>query len=91
MQSRTALHTDAFPDLQNIIEDMIAEGDKVMVRLAVSGTQRGEFMGIAPTNKRVSWTSIIIYRIAGGKVTERWASTDVFGVMQQLGAIPPLG
>jgi len=90
-QSRTALHTDAFPDLQSTIEDMIAEGDKVVVRLTANGTHKGEFMGVAPTNKRVSWTTIVIYRIVDGKMTERWASTDTLGMMQTLGVIPPLG
>jgi len=86
-RSRTALHTDAFPDLKNTIEDVIAEGDKVVVRLTVSGTRRGEFTGIAPTNKRVSWTTIIIYRIVGGKLAERCTNTDTLGMMQQLGVV----
>ena len=66
-----ALYKDAFPDFQATIEHVIAEGDKVVVRVTVTGTHRGEFMGVPPTNKRVSWTSIIIYRIVNGKAGER--------------------
>ena len=75
---------NACPDLHYTIEDMVAEGDKVVIRVTVSGTHRGEFMGVAPTNKRVSWTSIIISRIVNGIIVERWANTDM---MQQLGAV----
>jgi steroid delta-isomerase-like uncharacterized protein len=78
---------DAFPDFQVSIEDMIAEGDKVVVRLTASGTHKGEFMGIAPTNKRVTIAETIIHRIAGGKVVEEWPMADLLGFFQQLGAV----
>ena len=79
----------AFPDLQGTIEDMIAEGDKVVVRGAVRGTHRGELMGIPATGKQVTVTLIDINRIEGGKLAERWAETDMLDMMQQLGVIPP--
>jgi len=79
---------NAFPDLHYTIEDMIAEGDKVVVRLTFSGTHRGEFMGVAPTNKRVTTTAIFIQRIVSGKLVEEWSNADLLGFFQQLGVIP---
>ena len=82
---------NAFPDFRADIDDVIAEGDRVVVRMTVSGTHKGEFMGIAPTNKRVAVGEIIIHRIVGGKVAEEWINADNLGLLQQLCAIPPLG
>jgi len=82
--------TNAFPDYHTTVEDMIAEGDKVVYRWTDSGTHRGEFMGIAPTNKRVTFTGITIHRIVGGKLVERWVHGDILGFLQQLGVIPPI-
>ena len=81
----------ALPDLKHSIEDMIVEGDKVVVRFILRGTYRGEFMGITPTGKQIMLTSIAIYRIAGDKVVEVWCNADDFGMLQQLGVIPPIG
>jgi len=64
--------TNAFPDVQFTIEEMIAEGDKVAVRSTFSGTHKGEFMGIPPTNKRVTVPEISIWRIVGGRLVEEW-------------------
>ncbi len=80
-----------FPDYCLMIEDMVAEGDKVVIRSTISGTHKGEFMGIAPTGKKVTWTAIEIWRIEGGKVVEIWGEVDQVGIMRQLGAIPPPG
>ena len=79
----------AFPDLHCTVEEMIAEGDKVMARGTIRGTHKGEFMGVPPTGKRVRVTGIDIVRIAGGKVVERWGNFDEMGMMQQLGVVPP--
>jgi predicted ester cyclase len=84
------LHT-AFPDLQATIEDAIAEGDKVVVRKSWTGTHEGEFMGAAPTGKRVKFEGIVIWRIEDGLLAERWATIDRFALMQQLGVIPRSG
>jgi predicted ester cyclase len=73
------------------IEDMVAEGDKVVIRWAGRLTHKGEFMGIAPTGKEVTITGISIIRIVGGKIVEEWGEMDNLGVMQQLGVFPPLG
>jgi steroid delta-isomerase-like uncharacterized protein len=84
------LHT-AFPDLQIQIDDLIAEGDQVVGRVTARGTHRGEFMGIAPTGKPVSFNAIDVVRIAGGKIVERWSQADNLGLLQQLGAVPAAG
>ncbi len=83
--------TTAFPDWHPTIEDMIAEGDKVVVRFTGSGTHKGEFMGIPPTGKQLTMKAIAIHRIAGGKIVENWLQADMLGMMQQLGVVPPPG
>lgn len=83
----STLFRSAFPDLTITIDDTIAEGDKVAVRCTWSGTHKGEFMGIPPTGKSVSFGVIDIVRIAGGKVVEHWGQMDSMRMMQQLGAI----
>jgi steroid delta-isomerase-like uncharacterized protein len=80
----------AFPDLHFVVEDLIAEGDKVVARVTMRGTHHGDFMGIPPTGKQVSWTGIDIERIEAGKFVEGWANTDDLGLMQQLGVIPQM-
>jgi steroid delta-isomerase-like uncharacterized protein len=79
----------AFPDLRVTVEDLIAEGDKVVARLRFSGTHLGELEGIAPTGRRVDCTGIVVSRMEGGKIAEDWANFDDLGLMRQLGAIPP--
>ena len=78
----------AFPDLRRNIVDMVAEGDKVAVSINVTGTYKGEFKGIPATGKQVSFTAIDILTIIDGKITEEWATADMMGLMQQIGAIP---
>jgi predicted ester cyclase len=78
----------AFPDIHFTLEDQIAEGDMVVHRLTAHGTHQGEFNGIPPTGKQATVTAININRFAGGKVVEAWASFDMLGLLQQLGAIP---
>lgn len=77
-----------FPDLHITVEDLIAEGDKVVSRNLVTGTHRGEYMGHPPTGKSVAYSEIFIFRITGGRIAEIWGVVDVFSQMQQLGAIP---
>jgi len=81
----------AFPDIQFTIEDLIAEGDKVVGRVTWRGTHKGELMGIHPTGKKVTVEGIDIIRFADGKAVENWYSGDTLGLMQQLGAVPTLG
>jgi steroid delta-isomerase-like uncharacterized protein len=81
----------AFPDLQFTVEDLIAEGDRVVARYTGQGTHQGEFMGIPPTGKQVTVTNILITRIANGKAVEQWHNFDALGMLQQLGVIPSMG
>ena len=97
MQGREAykqflsMYMTAFPDLQFTIEDMIAEGDTVVVRYTTRGTHQGNFMGIPPTGKQVSGTGIFIDRIVNGKAVEQWINGDDLGLLQQLGVVPAMG
>jgi len=85
-----SLITKAFPDYHLTIEDIIAEGDKVVIRFVWHGTHKGEFMGVPLTGKKVTVTAIVIARVVNGKMVELWGGSDFLGLMQQLGAIPPL-
>lgn len=76
-----------FPDYQTIIDDLLAEGDKVAARITMSGTNTGSFMGIPPTGKRISFTGIYIARVANGKIVEHWGEEDSVSLLQQLGAL----
>jgi predicted ester cyclase len=78
----------AFPDLHVTIEDLIAEGDKIVSRNTVTGTNLGDYMGHAPTGKSVTYNEIFIFRFAAGRIAETWGVVDVFSQMKQLGAIP---
>jgi steroid delta-isomerase-like uncharacterized protein len=80
-----------FPNMKYTIEDMIAEGDRVVVRWIATGTQKGELFGVPPTGKYISVVGIDIFRLANGKLVELWLSWDQLGMMQQLGIIPPMG
>lgn len=78
----------AFPDLQWQIDDIIAEGDKVVTRLTGYATHQGSFMGVPPTGKRVKCKSVDISRIADGKIVEHWGMLDELYLMEQLDLIP---
>ena len=80
----------AFPDLRIVIEDQVAEGDKMASRYTGSGTHQGELRGFPPTNNRVEVTGTITSRIVEGKIVEEWNNIDSMGMMQQLGIVPPL-
>ncbi|NIS82577.1 MAG: ester cyclase, partial [Anaerolineales bacterium] len=86
-----SIHRTGYPDLHFEIEDQLAEGDKVVTRSTLTGTHRGEWVGIPPTGKRVSIEAITIQRWRGGKMVEAWLAMDMLGWMQQLGVVPPLG
>ena len=81
----------AFPDMHSHIEDMIAEGDKVVIRMTAHGTHKGEFMGIPATGKGFNISEIHIVRIVNGKAVEHWSEADMLGFMQQLGVVSPPG
>ena len=81
----------AFPDFHLHIDELIAEGDKVVKRWTVRFTHTGEYMGSPPTGKAITFSGTDTYRIAGGKLVENWASADWLSMMQQLGVTPPPG
>jgi predicted ester cyclase len=84
-----ATYREAFPDLQNTIEDMVAEGDKVVVRFRARGTHQGETEAFGPpTGQRMEMTGITIKRLSEGKIVEAWTNFDALGMMQQLGLLP---
>jgi len=78
----------ALPDMHVAIEDLLAEGDKVVMRFTATGTFKNEFIGLPPTGKLITFTGISIFRLAGGKIVEHWGQEDELGLMRQLGAIP---
>jgi predicted ester cyclase len=81
----------AFPDIYFTLEDLIAEGDKVVARAIWRGTHQGEYLGIAPTGKQVAVAGTVTLHVAHDKFQEGWLNMDTLGLLQQLGAIPPLG
>ena len=81
------IYRNAFPDIQDIVEDIVAEGHKVVVRWMSSGTHQGEFMGVAPTGRHVTFTGMRLFRIADNKIVESWVNIDERGLQEQLGAV----
>ena len=77
----------AFPDWQTTIEDLIAEGDKVVVRMTQRGTHQGRLFGIAPSGKHVTVAGIAVFRLKKWQIVEEWLITDQLSVMQQIGII----
>src|ERR1700694_5731905 len=72
------------PDVHITIEDLIAEGDKVVSRNSVTGTHQGEYMGLPPTGKSVTYNEIFILRFLNGRIAETWGVVDVFSQLKQL-------
>ena len=82
-----AEYRSAFPNLNVHIDDMIMDGEKVVTRFTMSGTHKGDFDGLAPTNKKVTATGILVSRYENGKLVEDWDQFDNYSLMQQLGVI----
>jgi len=76
----------AFPDAVHVIDDIIAEGDKVMTRVTAHGTFLGECIGYQPTGRTVEISGIAVHRVQDGRLIEHWAHADIAGFMQQIGA-----
>lgn len=76
----------SFPDTRYVVDDLIAEGDRVVVHWRLLATQQGEFYGMAPTGKPISLQGIAIYRVEGGKLMERWVVYDLYGLIEQVRA-----
>ncbi len=76
------------PDFHTTIDDLIAEGDKVVARVTMTGTHTGDFWGFPASGKKVTFTGIYIARIENGKIVEHWGEEDAISLMQQIGAMP---
>ena len=74
----------SFPDTRYVVDDLIAEGDRVVVHWRLLATQQGEFFGMAPTDAPISLQGIAIYRVEGGKLMERWVVYDLYGLIEQV-------
>src|SRR5688572_2179492 len=79
-----AVFQRAFPDTRHTIEDLVAEGDRVVARISARGTHTGELFGHAPTGRVVTLTAIAIYRVVDGRIAERWCDHGP-GILEQLG------
>ena len=78
----------AFPDLHVTVEDVVAEGDKVVSRNSVTGTHQGDYMGLPATGRPVAYNEIFIFRFVDGRIAETWGVVDVLEQMKQLGMLP---
>jgi predicted ester cyclase len=79
---------EVYADLHVTVEDVIADGDKVVTRNTVTGTHQGEYMGLAPTGRSVTYDEIFIFRLADDRIVETWGVVDVLAQMKQLGLVP---
>jgi steroid delta-isomerase-like uncharacterized protein len=79
------------PDFHTRIDDLIAEGNKVVARVTMTGTHTGDFWGMPATGRRVEFTGVYVVRIAEGKIVEHWGEEDGIGLLQQLGFMPKAG
>jgi len=79
----------AFPDQRVTVDDLVAEGDKVLCRYTITGTNTGALIGIPPTGKKVIFSGMFVDRVEGGKVVETWGVQDQLSMWRQLGTIPP--
>ena len=84
------LFRSAFPDLTYTVHEEIAERDLVMTQFSARGTQKGPFLGVAPTGRVVTYTGIDLNRIVGGKIVESWVNYDALALLQQIGLVPPV-
>jgi steroid delta-isomerase-like uncharacterized protein len=79
----------SFGDFSATVEDVVSEGDTVAMRVTLRGTHEGEFVGVAPTGKRIEVGNMVFSRIEDGQVAERWVQPDMLGLLTQLGVVEP--
>jgi steroid delta-isomerase-like uncharacterized protein len=79
---------EAFPDSRVVVDDVIAEGNKVAVRHRLQGTHKAEFQGVPATGRQVDVNGIVVFRIENGMIAEAWLNADIMGMMQQLDVVP---
>ena len=89
LKQQVTIFYTAFPDIWSRVEDVLAEGDRVVVRWTAGGTHRGSFCGVPPTGRSGSTMGIHIFRVAGGRIVEHWGNSDDLGLMTQLTAPEP--
>jgi len=87
---QVALYLAAFPDLRFTVEDTVCEKDKLVASWTITGTHKGEFQGVRPTNKKIAVEGITIHYLANGKIIDSNVSWDALGLMRQLGVFPVL-
>jgi steroid delta-isomerase-like uncharacterized protein len=86
IRARVEAHRTAFPDWTEVVDDVVADGDRVVTRFTSRGTNLGEFLGHPPTGNRVEISEVCIYRFADGKIAETWVYPDFRSMQRQLGA-----
>ena len=86
-KSYLAMITSVFPDIKVTIEDLLADENKVAVRLTIHGTQLGPFRGFPPAGRQATWTGMDILHIFNGKIAERWSERDFLNMLLQLGHV----
>lgn len=89
MSQFLSLHLTAFPDVKATVEDLLADGDKVVALVSYHGTQQGTIRTLSPTGKPITVMGINIFRIVNGKMVEHWGLADRLSALQQLGVVPP--
>ena len=82
---------ESFPDMQGKTQHLVADGDKVIEWYTVAGTNTGSFMGAPATGKKFEFPTVVVYRLANGKIVETWGLNDSMTLMQQLGLMPTPG
>ena len=88
LKSHIIIFETGLPGYQFIVQDMIAEGNKVTVRLLAEGVHKGELFGMAPTGRKVKVEGIIIYELENNKIVNHWMQVDSVALFQQIGAQP---
>ena len=89
MKRHVAAWLAAFPDIRFTIEQMLAEGDRVMTQCVARGTHLGSWLGVPATGKFISIQMFVVHRFADGLIAEDWVLVDSLGLFQQLGLVPP--
>ena len=77
-----------FPDIQWTLEELISEGDKLAARFTMQGTHRGHFMGVPPTEKKITVQALNIYHLSNGQIIKEYGQPDLFGLLAQIGGLP---
>lgn len=90
LKTLTKSYLEAFPDLRIEAKESIVTEEKGAVLWRVTGTHKGTFMGVKPTNRKVAIEGVFFFRFLDGKVTEQWAHWDVLGLLKQIGIAPPM-